>query len=333
MEPDSEFSVDVGSLPESVRNGTLPHCGHCSRKESSESDIKLKRCNGCHAAVYCSKECQKAAWPGHRDTCHSVRSLKREDAPESYAGYDTPVVLINAIKAWLQKQHDTFRFLARATVLMSCNVEQVFATPEPSRFLVIQIAPGTHPTAENWNPGNAFRFVGGSITEKTVARSVMPLSDERWNEWMTGCRRKGERYRQSAPSESSLPFLGTIPTIVIVNPFLITMLDSFHIHGLRYPHRVPTPLDQKSRPAFDDIVNMCTWSVDEGCVLRHPTGRDGSVFTPDVGVYVRKGKNWKWEPLKDFNWAAYTRYRFVNLSNGKITCMEPELTWGLYYNL
>ncbi|KAJ3004657.1 hypothetical protein NUW54_g4707 [Trametes sanguinea] len=177
----------------------------------------------------------------HRETCHSVRSLKREDAPESYAGYDTPVVLINAIKAWLEKQHDTFRFLARATVLMSCNVEQVFATPEPSRFLVIQIAPQTHPTAENWNPGNAFRFVGGSITEKTVARSVMPLSDQRWNEWMTGCRRKGERYRQSATSESSLPFMGTIPTIVIVNPFLITMLDSFHIHGLRYPAPRPHP--------------------------------------------------------------------------------------------
>ncbi|KAJ2973881.1 hypothetical protein NUW54_g11984 [Trametes sanguinea] len=66
--------MDVNTLPDALRNDTLFQCGHCSRKHS-EVGVKLKRCNACHAAMYCSRECQKAAWPSHRDTCRATQSL------------------------------------------------------------------------------------------------------------------------------------------------------------------------------------------------------------------------------------------------------------------
>ena len=57
----------VGSAP-------LPHCCALCGKTKSElaAGEKLRSCSGCGAARYCSSECQKAAWPGHKKECSGV---------------------------------------------------------------------------------------------------------------------------------------------------------------------------------------------------------------------------------------------------------------------
>jgi hypothetical protein len=48
----------------------LPCCALCGKTKSElAAGEKLRSCSGCGAARYCSSECQKTAWPGHKKEC------------------------------------------------------------------------------------------------------------------------------------------------------------------------------------------------------------------------------------------------------------------------
>lgn len=55
-----------------------PHvCGHCKTVETWSHP--LKRCAGCHAAWYCHRDCQKAAWKLHKKQCDTYDEAKSDD--------------------------------------------------------------------------------------------------------------------------------------------------------------------------------------------------------------------------------------------------------------
>ncbi|KAJ7450820.1 hypothetical protein FB451DRAFT_1526748 [Mycena latifolia] len=47
-------------------------CGHC-RVNSSSLDEPLRVCGGCRNEKYCSRDCQKLAWKGHKGDCRASR--------------------------------------------------------------------------------------------------------------------------------------------------------------------------------------------------------------------------------------------------------------------
>lgn len=50
------------------------HCCFC-RELQFALDSKMKVCGGCKMAYYCSRSCQKEAWPSHKPTCVKLRSM------------------------------------------------------------------------------------------------------------------------------------------------------------------------------------------------------------------------------------------------------------------
>ncbi|KZT65995.1 hypothetical protein DAEQUDRAFT_730758 [Daedalea quercina L-15889] len=51
---------------ETLRKGNT-QCQHCFK--SRLDGVRMSRCGACRVDMYCSKECQKAAWPVHKTRC------------------------------------------------------------------------------------------------------------------------------------------------------------------------------------------------------------------------------------------------------------------------
>ncbi|KII87049.1 hypothetical protein PLICRDRAFT_243254 [Plicaturopsis crispa FD-325 SS-3] len=77
----------------------------CSRSQCVKyDDDKMKRCSGCLGPQYCSKECQRLAWPSHKRSCKEARQMllagirmPRDDLDISFIEYITKDMLYRQI--------------------------------------------------------------------------------------------------------------------------------------------------------------------------------------------------------------------------------------------
>ena len=75
---EKQGGVSSGAAPAVV----LDKCHHCGLKPEEVEKLGLhcaglSICSGCRLACFCSTACQKAAWPGHRDTCKAAKAEAR----------------------------------------------------------------------------------------------------------------------------------------------------------------------------------------------------------------------------------------------------------------
>jgi hypothetical protein len=60
----------AGVAPARAGSAPLPCCALCGKTVGElAAGEKLRKCGGCGVARYCSSECQKTAWPGHKKEC------------------------------------------------------------------------------------------------------------------------------------------------------------------------------------------------------------------------------------------------------------------------
>lgn len=55
-------------------------CGWCGKAEEGE---KLQLCTGCKNVFYCSRACQKLAWPDHKPVCGEWKKMRKEVKKEN----------------------------------------------------------------------------------------------------------------------------------------------------------------------------------------------------------------------------------------------------------
>ncbi|MCJ1382774.1 hypothetical protein MMC17_005887 [Xylographa soralifera] len=78
--PDGVPDPEPSSKP--TRESVTPRCNACAKPQASSS-VPLQRCGKCHAARYCSRECQKADWPIHKRICNQSGAKPEATKPVS----------------------------------------------------------------------------------------------------------------------------------------------------------------------------------------------------------------------------------------------------------
>ncbi|OJT12247.1 hypothetical protein TRAPUB_11206 [Trametes pubescens] len=175
--------------------GHLARCAHCKKRERElPADTKLKRCAGCSIIMYCSRECQKAAWPRHRYSCH--RPQDAQGGSGSLAGYDTPIALAQAVTDWADGVHGTALSIIAAAMV---GARGGIAANRTSRILLFEFTLGDD-TSDSGNPAEAFSLTNVSIVHKDEVYAMISS----WDDFTAERQRKKEWFRRRLPPHETL---------------------------------------------------------------------------------------------------------------------------------
>jgi hypothetical protein len=83
-----EIASKVGRDVQTIRE-LRRVCGGCG-KTLDQNDGKFNKCAACQAAYYCSRTCQQADWPKHKDECARMRAAAAETAVVAVAKAAVP---------------------------------------------------------------------------------------------------------------------------------------------------------------------------------------------------------------------------------------------------
>ncbi|PIL30654.1 hypothetical protein GSI_07356 [Ganoderma sinense ZZ0214-1] len=260
-------------------------CGWCQRSDLSKQ--QLKQCGGCGAVRYCSKACQRTAWPYHKSTCRSNSSETVTGAEQ--AGYTAPLSLANAVKLWANTHEDAFSTVVHTIVRSRGGVDWVLSN---ERCIVFYLRPLAHYAD---NPATAFE-----VTSLMLVSRDADLGDEHadepfrdlWEEPLRASR--AQDAAQIVRTDPNPRFAGLLPATFMVADTEVVL----HSHYALYrpeDHDDGAPLPERVEAAFYDLQRLCVRAIAVGLVLRNPT--DGSF--PQVGYMLQERKKWVWKPMKN----------------------------------
>ncbi|KAJ8088355.1 hypothetical protein AAF712_005246 [Marasmius tenuissimus] len=151
-------------------------CDRCGVVETPASRFRL--CGGCMITQYCSPECQKIHWPGHKSICQHTQSQKQR-ASASYA-VSTDEDIVKNLRRFTS---------AHTTLLGWAGFQALQLKRVPSNIrqsaLLIQLTPQSHPQSHR-----RFSIAGTHIVNpRKFIRDPLVLNDVRDRE--ERCRRNG----------------------------------------------------------------------------------------------------------------------------------------------
>ncbi|EIW60819.1 uncharacterized protein TRAVEDRAFT_64172 [Trametes versicolor FP-101664 SS1] len=291
-----------------------PACGYCWKYESDlPANTKLKRCVGCSVALYCSRDCQKAAWATHKRLCRPSDSESAPNSlPNQLAGHSTPLELFTNLNEWVSNTHDyAFRTLMRAAVLLNGGgLAANFAEPCIVVFKLTRVA-------EPKTPAHAFQLKV-QVPQTLKGEGLRATVKEGQAAVHAACQLQFEAIRRA---NAAIPeYAGALLAMVWVEGTEIVAYHPYPIYGLRSGDT--GPLSERMSPVFEGVVAMCVGTMNAGLVLHPPRGNGPP--EPDVGVLLKRKKKWDWKRRERWAWK-----RDVSLPSR----MDPDLVWAAYHIL
>ncbi|KAF9525272.1 hypothetical protein CPB83DRAFT_885684 [Crepidotus variabilis] len=146
-------------------------CNYCLKEGTRDS---VGACSGCKLVRYCSKECQRKAWPTHKRGCIRMGASLLQHRAENPAADD----LNNRLSKWINFWRSTIFYIAPVALDLPNHGEDRMATHVFSLFL------DTNDDARN--PANYFSVSSGAIlTRQQVCDSLREAetAEEHITDW------------------------------------------------------------------------------------------------------------------------------------------------------
>ncbi|KAI1782462.1 hypothetical protein LXA43DRAFT_453751 [Ganoderma leucocontextum] len=321
------YSADSKPLRSfSIAHAHRTYCGTCFKANS-----KL-RCTGCHAAIYCSKECQKAAWPTHKPVCtpEPDTNFELQAADLGYHGF---LSLHNALLEWVEIHRWCLYTLTCALVQLEGGVDAVIAS---QKALVLTVVPA-HRTEHDDNPALAFRFISAVIADTDSNTSLC----ENWAAIKDGADTLAQlftpgftNYPNSEPPNELPTPVGNLPVIYLVDRTNVVSCQGFTLFHLPLRHVDGKDVaDGRARAACEDLVQIIKGILYSDLV--HRRAEDPRRPEPEVGIYERTGrrkKTWKWRVLagNPDRWGMWESLAAVMLPGGLSSGLTPRQVLTLF---
>ncbi|RDX52808.1 hypothetical protein OH76DRAFT_127086 [Lentinus brumalis] len=286
--------------------GQVPCCDQCKRQGSTET---LKRCGGCSTMLYCSKECQKAAWTSHKTLCRRPRGNANP----------SPINVAKMVGDWILVHTETFEALLNTTVYLGGGVAHALSEP---RGIVCRL---NMRNDWNGNPAAPFHLVSFLLEHRDEAE----ILGDQWDGLMESRKKAEGPFKVAETPEIA----GIIPIVFSIrdNGSNFVVNNYFPVNHTRLAD--DTALDPRTRVALFGLNVHCKRCLDGGLVYHTVKKPGGDGMGMDLGRYGKKGKKgkkWKWE-MRTPGDPEFMEMRLQNTAlTGGMTVPE---TWKVYNEL
>ncbi|EIW60865.1 uncharacterized protein TRAVEDRAFT_46102 [Trametes versicolor FP-101664 SS1] len=282
-------------------------CENVKCGRGTETGGKLmKQCAGCSSATYCSKECQKAAWPMHKPCCRLIKRnaevLSSLDEDAQRFGYESSITFAQAMHEYTEAHQWAVYNMILAHILLKSGPSMAIAQREPIgavmlRFLLVcQSTPAT-PRSQR-NPATTFKVVEHGFMRMDYYATGPARNARLCADMIKECQTYHEK---NLRSKTLGPFyVGVIPIVYTTSEVCVQHITLFPV--FRPPNNIN--MDPLVKRVLHDLIRYCVYTMDNGFPLR---AVDHSIqpYYAVPGRFTRsKDKQWIWEALFE-EWAEY----------------------------
>ncbi|KAI1791287.1 hypothetical protein LXA43DRAFT_434698 [Ganoderma leucocontextum] len=323
-------------FPRSFIHFRRRYCDKCCKGDSKF------RCAGCQAVVYCSRECQKAAWRSHKSECSSEPNVDL-NLQASHLGYPSSLSLLNALDEWIDTRRWCLYTLMCALVQLEGGVDAVLADSSgihPARTsqkaLILHVVPA-HCTEHDGNPALSFRLGHASIAHKDsegFLRANWGAIEENAKLASTPFFFLANLLGSEKRDDVAAP-VGILPVVYIVHGTDIVNRQAFTLYHLplRYVDgNLKDVADGRTRAACQELVEIMKDALSKPFVYMRAENLQRP--EPDWGIYERTGtqmKKWRWRqlPADRKSWRMWDRLT-DELLPGRTSCLTPRQVLTLF---